>query len=69
MTEIVNNSRIKTILNNTINSILLKARTDYRNKPIGRVGVQDNSIISFGSIHPDFPDWKEEIKWLADALH
>ncbi len=28
-------------------------------------GIQDGNLLSFGSIHPDFPDWKEEIKWLA----
>jgi uncharacterized protein len=22
-------------------------------------------IISFGTIHPDFPDWKQELKWLV----
>lgn len=31
------------------------------------VGVQDTNIISFGTIHPDFPDWKDEIKWLVEA--
>ena len=29
--------------------------------------IQDGSIISFGSIHPYFPDWKEEVKWLAGS--
>lgn len=29
--------------------------------------VQDKNIISFGTIHPDYPDWQEEIKWLASA--
>ena len=27
--------------------------------------VQDEKIISFGTIHPDFPNWKQEIKWLS----
>lgn len=31
------------------------------------VEVQTVNIISFGTIHPDFPDWKEEIEWLAGA--
>lgn len=30
-------------------------------------GVQDQNIITFGTIHPDYPDWQEEIKWLASA--
>jgi len=31
------------------------------------VSVQDENIVTFGTIHPDFPDWKDEIKWLAEA--
>jgi predicted TIM-barrel fold metal-dependent hydrolase len=31
------------------------------------VSVQDSSIISFGTIHPEFSDWKNEIKWLVEA--
>lgn len=27
--------------------------------------VKEDGIISFGTIHPDFADWKNEIKWLA----
>ena len=29
--------------------------------------AQENDIISFGTIHPDFPDWKEELKWLVEV--
>ncbi len=29
------------------------------------VEIQDRNLLSFGSIHPDFPDWKKEIQWLA----
>lgn len=29
--------------------------------------VQDDSIISFGSIHPDCPDWEDQIKRICDA--
>lgn len=28
--------------------------------------VKDKGIISFGTIHPDFSDWKQEIKWLVN---
>jgi predicted TIM-barrel fold metal-dependent hydrolase len=28
---------------------------------------QDTGILSFGTIHPDFTDWKKEIKFLVDA--
>ncbi|HHU64010.1 MAG TPA: amidohydrolase family protein [Clostridiales bacterium] len=28
--------------------------------------VQDKKIIAFGTIHPDLPNWRQEIKWLAD---
>lgn len=28
--------------------------------------AMDTDVISFGTIHPDFPDWKQEIKWLAE---
>ncbi len=28
-------------------------------------GIQDEKIISFGTIHPDFPDWNKEIQWLV----
>lgn len=31
------------------------------------VDVQDENIISFGTIHPDFPDWKAEVKWLVST--
>ncbi len=43
-------------------------------KPEQTVGVnrwavqaQDERIISFGSIHPDYPKWRDELKWLVDA--
>jgi len=29
------------------------------------VNVKDERVISFGTIHPDFPNWRQEIKWLA----
>lgn len=29
-------------------------------------GINEKEVISFGTIHPDFADWKQEIKWLAD---
>lgn len=29
-------------------------------------GVQDRQILSFGTIHPEFPGWKDEIKWLRE---
>lgn len=29
--------------------------------------IQNENIICFGSIYPDFHDWKEEIKWLTHA--
>lgn len=37
--------------------------------PINRwaASVQSDSIISFGTIHPDFVDWKEEIEWLKKS--
>jgi len=28
--------------------------------------VCDKELMSFGTIHPDFADWKQEIKWLSD---
>lgn len=28
-------------------------------------GIQDEKIISFGTIHPDLVNWKEEVNWLA----
>jgi predicted TIM-barrel fold metal-dependent hydrolase len=31
------------------------------------VSVQDKSIISFGTIHPDYPLWQDEIRALSDA--
>ncbi|HHV96893.1 MAG TPA: amidohydrolase family protein [Clostridiaceae bacterium] len=31
------------------------------------INVQDEDIITFGTIHPDFPDWKNEIKMLKEA--
>jgi hypothetical protein len=31
------------------------------------VSVQDESIISFGTIHPEYAGWKEEIKFLMGA--
>jgi predicted TIM-barrel fold metal-dependent hydrolase len=31
------------------------------------VSVQDKNIITFGTIHPDFADWKDEIRWLTEA--
>jgi predicted TIM-barrel fold metal-dependent hydrolase len=27
--------------------------------------VKQAGIMSFGTIHPDFPGWKQEVKWLA----
>lgn len=27
--------------------------------------IKNDGITSFGTIHPDYPDWKHEIKWLA----
>lgn len=29
-------------------------------------GVRDDDLMSFGTIHPEFDGWKEEIKWLSD---
>ncbi len=29
------------------------------------IDVQDDGIVSFGTIHPEFAGWKEEIKYLA----
>lgn len=26
---------------------------------------EEAGVMSFGTIHPDFPDWKQEIRWLA----
>lgn len=26
---------------------------------------KEEGVISFGTIHPDFPEWRQEIKWLA----
>jgi len=31
------------------------------------VSMQNGSIIAFGTLHPDYPDWKREIKWLWEA--
>ncbi|NLO83604.1 MAG: amidohydrolase [Clostridiales bacterium] len=31
------------------------------------IGVQNGSIISFGTIHPAYPLWKDEIKRLSEA--
>ncbi|MGI6188812.1 MAG: amidohydrolase family protein [Clostridiales bacterium] len=31
------------------------------------VSVQDEAIISFGTVHPDYPLWQDEIKALCDA--
>lgn len=31
------------------------------------VSAQDQRIISFGTIHPDYPQWREELKWLVDS--
>lgn len=28
--------------------------------------VRDKELMSFGTIHPEFDGWKEEIKWLSD---
>lgn len=28
--------------------------------------VSDDKVISFGTIHPDYADWKNEIRWLSD---
>ena len=28
--------------------------------------IQDHNILSFGTIHPDYPQWKDEIKWLVE---
>ena len=46
----------------------------HRNKPEQTPGVnnwavsvQDKSIISFGTIHPDYPLWQDEIRALSDA--
>ena len=30
------------------------------------LNAKGDGIESFGTIHPDFPDWREEIKWLVD---
>jgi len=30
-------------------------------------GIQDERVISFGTIHPDYPHWKDEIKWLVST--
>jgi len=29
--------------------------------------VQNENIIAFGTIHPDYPDWKSEIEWLKET--
>lgn len=29
------------------------------------VGLNEKNIIGFGTIHPDYSHWKDEIKWLA----
>lgn len=31
------------------------------------VSVQDDSIMSFGTLHPDYPHWKDEIRYLAQS--
>jgi hypothetical protein len=31
------------------------------------VEIQDAGIIGFGSIHPDYQGWREEIKWLVGS--
>jgi len=31
------------------------------------VEINDDEIISFGTIHPDYSDWKDEIAFLSDA--
>lgn len=28
--------------------------------------IQDETIMSFGTLHPDYPDWKEEVKRLVE---
>ncbi len=30
------------------------------------VSMQDNNILSFGTIHPEYSDWKDELKWLRE---
>lgn len=32
----------------------------------GPLNIKQDGIISFGTIHPDFFNWREEIKWLKD---
>ena len=43
-------------------------------KPEQTVGVnrwafkaQDERVISFGTLHPDYPQWRDELKWLVEA--
>jgi len=31
------------------------------------INAQDDNIITFGTIHPDFPEWRNEIKMLKEA--
>lgn len=31
------------------------------------VSIQDKRIIPFGTIHPEYPDWKKEIRYLASC--
>lgn len=35
--------------------------------PINRwaAEIQDDRIVSFGTLHPEFADWKQEIAWMA----
>ena len=30
------------------------------------LAAMDSSVLSFGTIHPDFPEWRQEIKWLSE---
>lgn len=59
----------RSMLNSDVNISVLQniASKPEKNMEINRwaASVQDDNIFSFGSIHPDFPNWKEEIIWLA----
>ncbi|NLW55640.1 MAG: amidohydrolase family protein [Firmicutes bacterium] len=31
------------------------------------VSAQEERVISFGTLHPDYPQWRDELKWLVEA--
>lgn len=59
------NSMLKSHVN--ISVIQNIASKPEKNIEINRwaASVQDENIMSFGTIHPDSPNWKEEIRWLT----